>query len=62
MKIQKSTPIVYNSYSQSLTKKSENRPSYEIEFRDNLASTSQIPFTGMNKLVPKVVSQDIDHH
>ena len=53
MKIQKSTPIVYNSYSQSLTKKSENRPSYEIEFRDNLASTSQIPFTGMNKLVPK---------
>ena len=53
MKIQKGTPISYNIYSQNTLKKSEGKLSGAVESQEQLASTSQIPFTGMNKLVPK---------
>ena len=53
MKIQKGTPISYNIYSQNALKKSEGNVSCAVQSQEPLASTSQIPFTGMNKLVPK---------
>ncbi len=54
MKIQNSTPIIHNIYSQNQLKKSVGNSDVQVSTQSEpLASTSKIPFTGMNKLVPK---------
>ena len=53
MKIQSNTPISYNTYSKNILRNTEGENLAAVESQEQLAPASKIPFTGMNKLVPK---------